>query len=261
MRSQPAKRSNINLSIINLNQSMEFEVNTVPTYQETVEKAAGALAAESQYRQFVLQKSRKSGDLRLTLTQSVIKRSFDILVTLTACVLFSPIIIVIALLIWAYDFHTPIFSQTRVGRGGKEFTIYKFRSMRIDSESDGVPRLCEDHDSRLTGIGAFLRAHHLDEFPQLWNVLRGDMSIVGPRPERPYFTVRIIEKYPDYLMLMHIRPGLFSEATLYNGYTETIDQMVRRAEMDIDYLRGYSFARDIKIIYDTTMSILLGKKF
>lgn len=240
---------------------MEFELNTVPSYQETVEKANRKAVADAADWQIILERRQSAPSCRLTMSQRVAKRSFDLLVAICASVIFSPAIIFIALLIWLQDFHTPIFSQTRVGRGGKEFTIYKFRSMRIDSESDGVPRLCSDHDSRLTGLGAFLRAHHLDEFPQLWNVFRGDMSIVGPRPERPYFTAKIIEKYPDYLELMNIRPGLFSEATLYNGYTETIEQMVRRAEMDLDYLRGYSFMRDITIIYNTTMSILLGKKF
>ena len=234
---------------------MEYEINTVPAYQETVEKTGKKLSV----RPKVWELNDRS--YRLSASQVAVKRCFDIFVALVACLVFSPAIIVIAFLIWFDDFHNPIFSQKRVGLNGKEFTIYKFRSMRIDSESDGVPRLCEDHDSRLTGIGAFLRAHHLDEFPQLWNVFRGDMSLVGPRPERPYFTGQIMERYPDYCLLFRIRPGLFSEATLYNGYTETIDQMVRRAEMDIDYLRSYSFMRDIKIIYDTTMSILCGKKF
>lgn len=240
---------------------MEYEIDTVTTYPETVEKAGAELSADSKEWQLPLQWSIKNVNYRLTYGQAVSKRMFDIVVATGGIVLFSPAIVVIALLIWLNDFHNPIFSQKRVGRKGKVFTMYKFRSMRIDSESDGVPRLCEDHDSRLTGIGAFLRAHHLDEFPQLWNVLKGEMSVVGPRPERPYFTERIIERYPDYLLLSDLRPGLFSEATLYNGYTETIEQMIRRAEYDLDYLRDYSFQRDIKIIYDTTVSILTGKKF
>ncbi len=200
-------------------------------------------------------------DYRLSAGQKTVKRVFDILISLAGVVIFLPIIILIALAIWLDDYHNPIFSQKRVGLGGKVFTIYKFRSMRIDSESDGVPRLCEENDSRLTRVGAFLRNHHLDEFPQLWNVLKGDMSVVGPRPERPYFTKKIMEEYPDYRMLFTLRPGLFSEATLYNGYTDTILQMVRRAEMDLDYLKNYSLAVDVKIIYKTTMSIICGKKF
>lgn len=197
----------------------------------------------------------------LTTAQKAVKRSFDVLVAIGSSIAFSPVIAVISAAVWLEDFHNPIFSQRRVGLNGKEFTIYKFRTMRVDSESDGIPKLCEKHDTRLTRMGAFLRNHHLDEFPQLWNVLKGDMSVVGPRPERPYFTEKIIEAYPDYNMLASLRPGLFSEATLYNGYTETMAQMIRRAEMDIDYLKGYSFGRDIKIIWNTAYSIISGKEF
>lgn len=238
---------------------MEFEIKTLPSYEQPAAQSDMEISAGR--RQWQSEAYAASGTPRLTFSQAVLKRTFDILVAIMAAVVFSPVILVVALCIWLEDFHNPIFSQKRVGLGGKVFTIYKFRSMRFDSESDGVPRLCKDHDSRLTRTGAFLRAHHLDEFPQLWNVLKGEMSIVGPRPERPFFTEQILEHYPDYALLSSIRPGLFSEATLYNGYTETISQMIRRAEMDLDYLRGYSFFRDIKIIFNTSLSIISGKKF
>lgn len=241
---------------------MEIEIETLSAAYDSALPKTGAERPEG-LKDWQLRRQWRTqlGGCRLTSGQAALKRSFDILTAVGASVLFSPLIAAIALAIWLNDFHNPIFSQKRVGRRGRIFTIYKFRSMRIDSESDGIPRLCEEHDSRLTRIGAFLRNHHLDEFPQLWNVLRGDMSIVGPRPERPFFTGRIVERYPEYVLLSSLRPGLFSEATLYNGYTETIEQMIRRAEMDLDYLRGYSFARDLKIIGETTLSIIGGKKF
>ncbi len=241
---------------------MEIEIETLSAAYDSALPKTGAERPEG-LKDWQLRRQWRTqlGGCRLTSGQAALKRSFDILTAVGATVLFSPLIAAIALAIWLNDFHNPIFSQKRVGRRGRIFTIYKFRSMRIDSESDGIPRLCEEHDSRLTRIGAFLRNHHLDEFPQLWNVLRGDMSIVGPRPERPFFTERIVERYPEYVLLSSLRPGLFSEATLYNGYTETIEQMIRRAEMDLDYLRGYSFARDLKIIGETTLSIIGGKKF
>lgn len=241
---------------------MEIEIETLSAAYDSALPKTGAERPEG-LKDWQLRRQWRTqlGGCRLTSGQAALKRSFDILTAVGASVLFSPLIAAIALAIWLNDFHNPIFSQKRVGRRGRIFTIYKFRSMRIDSESDGIPRLCEEHDSRLTRIGAFLRNHHLDEFPQLWNVLRGDMSIVGPRPERPFFTERIVERYPEYMLLTSLRPGLFSEATLYNGYTETIEQMIRRAEMDLDYLRGYSFARDMKIIGETTLSIIGGKKF
>lgn len=155
-----------------------------------------------------------------------------------------------------------IYAQERIGLGGKPFRLYKFRSMRTDAEVSGVPQLfAGDDDPRLTKIGAFIRAHHLDEFPQLWNVLKGDMSFVGPRPERAYYIQQIMERRPDYSRLYALRPGLFSYATLYNGYTDTIEKMIRRLDYDLQYLEDQSFMTDIKIIYLTSISIIFGKKF
>lgn len=242
---------------------MEYKINkqTFPSVgvmdDETYVDTAGIWDYENTVKKQGVEGAARS----LTSSQKFVKRTFDMVVAVLAFVLFSPFIAIIAIMVWLEDFHNPIFSQRRVGLNGKEFTIYKFRTMRIDSESDGIPKLCEKQDSRLTGTGAFLRNHHLDEFPQLWNVFKGDMSVVGPRPERPYFTEKIIEAFPEYRILTTLRPGLFSEATLYNGYTETMAQMIRRAEMDIDYLKGYSFRRDINIIWETAYSIISGKEF
>lgn len=133
--------------------------------------------------------------------------------------------------------------------------------MTICSEKDGKPALCQKDDKRLTKIGRFLRHHHLDELPQLWNVLKGDMSFVGPRPERKYFADQIKAINPDYELLYQVRPGLFSPATLYNGYTDTMEKMLIRLRMDLDYLRTRTFWLDCKIILLTIASILLGKKF
>ena len=245
---------------------MEFKINKqrFPSVGVRDEEAYVATASASlwDYEDSPApERKRKAEAHEPTMTQRMVKRGFDILVAVVAFAVFAPVIAIIALTVWLEDLHRPIFHQRRVGRNGKVFTIYKFRTMRIDSESDGVPKLCEKHDSRLTRTGAFLRDHHLDEFPQLWNVLKGDMSVVGPRPERPYFTEKILAEFPDYGKLATLRPGLFSEATLYNGYTETMAQMIRRAEMDLDYLRGYSLRRDISIIWKTAYSIISGKEF
>lgn len=196
-----------------------------------------------------------------SVLSSGIKRCFDILVAVVALAVFSPVCIVIGLAIWMEDRHNPIFSQERIGRKGKAFTLYKFRSMVVTSEKNGKPQLCRDADDRLTKVGAFIRAHHLDEFPQLWNVLKGDMSVVGPRPERRYFIEKITKENPDYVRLYALRPGLFSEATLRNGYTDTMEKMLRRLEMDLEYLDNRSLMLDIKIIWWTTLAILTGKKF
>ena len=133
--------------------------------------------------------------------------------------------------------------------------------MTVQSESDGKPALCQKNDKRLTKIGAFLREHHLDELPQLWNILKGEMSFVGPRPERKFFVDKITAINPNYELLYQLRPGVFSPATLYNGYTDTMEKMLERLRMDLKYMRERSLWLDCKIIFLTVSSILTGKKF
>ena len=139
--------------------------------------------------------------------------------------------------------------------------ILKFRTMKEEAEKDGVPQLAEKEDSRLTPFGGWLRKHHLDELPQLWNVLRGDMAFIGPRPERKYFIDKIMEHDPRYELLYQIRPGVTSYATLYNGYTDTMEKMLRRLELDLYYLEHRSWWLDTQILFNTFLNIAFGKKF
>lgn len=194
---------------------------------------------------------------------TILKRMADVVIALVGLLVFALPIAIIALLVWAEDKHSPIFKQERIGKGGKPFMLYKFRSMRIDAEKGGRPQLCAtgERDPRLTRVGAFIRTHHLDEFPQLWNILRGDMSFVGYRPERMFFISQIMAVDPRYEDLYAMRPGVFSDATLYNGYTDTIEKMITRLHMDLDYLYQPSLKRDLSIIWKTSISILKLKKF
>lgn len=189
------------------------------------------------------------------------KRAVDVLGALLGLVIFSPAFVWIYLAIKREDGGKVIFRQERVGYHGRTFVLYKFRSMIERAEVKGMPQLCQEADKRLTRVGSFLRTHHLDELPQLWNVLKGDMSLVGPRPERRYFVEQIVAINPDYELLYALRPGLFSEATLYNGYTDTMAKMLKRLNMDLHYLHHRSLWLDVKIIYLTVLSILTGKKF
>ena len=141
---------------------------------------------------------------------------------------------------------------------GIPFQILKFRTMRTDAEQD-TPMLSADHDSRVTIIGAFLRRYRLDELPQMWNVLKGDMSIVGPRPERRYFIEKIEQQAPYYCLLYKIRPGLTSWGPIKVGYTDTIEKMVRRLNYDIVYVENMSLQLDLKILLHTISVILDGK--
>lgn len=194
--------------------------------------------------------------------ESRTKRVLDFVASIIGMVVFSPLFLIIYIAIKREDGGNAIFKQERVGYRGKIFTLYKFRSMAVTSESDGKLVLCSGKDDkRLTRVGRFLREHHLDELPQLWNVCKGEMSFVGPRPERKFFVDRIKAINPDYELLYRLRPGLFSAATLYNGYTDTMEKMLERLRMDLDYLHNRSLWLDTKIIFLTVFSILSGKKF
>ena len=190
------------------------------------------------------------------------KRRFDLVCVFFASIVFFPFIVVVYIAIKLEDGGPAIFKQERIGKGGKPFMLYKFRSMKVDAEKDGKPQLWSgEEDKRLTKVGKFIRNHHLDELRQFWTLWKGGMSFVGYRPERQYFIDKIMAENPDYAKLYAMRPGVFSEATLYNGYTDTMEKMLKRLEMDLDYLKRQSLWLDIVIIFKTGVSILTGKKF
>ena len=198
----------------------------------------------------------------MSLMGHALKRSFDIGLSGLLLLIFSPVIAICAIMVKREDGGPAIFAQERIGRGGKPFNIYKFRSMRLDAESNGTPALYTgEDDPRLTRTGRFLRAHHLDELPQLWNVLKGDMSFIGSRPERQYYIDQIMEHNARYRYLYQIRPGVTSYATLYNGYTDTLEKMLTRLDLDLYYLRNHSVWFDAKVLGLTFLSIISGKKF
>lgn len=192
--------------------------------------------------------------------QLSIKRLFDIVFSLVGLVVLSPLFLVFSIIL-LFSNGPIIFKQERIGYKGKKFIIYKFRTMSVDAESDGIPRLEAERNKYLTPFGSFLRAHHLDELPQLWNVLKGDMSFVGPRPERQYFIDQINRETDDYRFIYLMRPGVTSYATIYNGYTDTLEKMLKRLELDLEYLDNRNLFTDLGIIFKTVFSIFSGKKF
>ena len=188
------------------------------------------------------------------------KRTFDILIAVGSLIVFSPLLLLCYIAIKVSG-GPAIYKQERIGKGGKPFYIYKFRSMVVGAEKEGEELLQQDNDPRLTKIGRFLRNHHLDELPQLWNVLIGDMAFVGPRPERKYYIDQIMKHDARYERLYAIRPGVTSNATLHNGYTDTMEKMLIRLEMDLYYLEHQSLWLDARILLETFLSIAFGKKF
>ncbi len=190
-----------------------------------------------------------------------VKRWFDFLFSFIFLILSSPLFLYCYLRIKKDDGGKVIYKQERIGRFGRPFYIYKFRSMKEDAEKNG-PELCnQENEDRLTEAGKFLRSHHLDELPQLWNVLKGDMSFVGPRPERKFYIDQIMKQDCRYKYLYQIRPGVTSYATLYNGYTDTMEKMLKRLEMDLDYLKRRSWWEDLKIMFLTVLQVARGKIF
>lgn len=190
-----------------------------------------------------------------------VKRVFDFLVAFVALVVFSPLFIVCYFAVKHEDGGPAIFKQERIGRFGRPFYIYKFRSMRVDAEKNGPALYQHERDTRMTKVGRFLRVHHLDELPQLWNVVCGDMSFIGPRPERKFYIDKIMLHDVRYEYLYQIRPGVTSYATLYNGYTDTMEKMLKRLELDLYYLKHRSWWFDITILFKTFVNLAIGKKF
>lgn len=190
-----------------------------------------------------------------------VKRIIDFCTAIICLIVFSPLMLACYIAVKREDGGPAIFKQERIGRFGRPFYIYKFRSMKIDAEKTGPALYQHENETRMTKTGKFLRNHHLDELPQLWNVVKGEMAFIGPRPERKFFIDQIMERDPRYVYLYQIRPGVTSYATLYNGYTDTLEKMLYRLELDLYYLEHRSLWLDAKLLFLTFINIVFGKKF
>lgn len=188
----------------------------------------------------------------------VIKRGFDLAFSVSIMVAGLPVFVVIYAITKMSSKGPVFFKQQRVGRYEKPFNIYKFRSMYVDAEKNG-PQLAFDGDPRITKWGKIIRRTRLDELPQFWNVLKGEMSIVGPRPERQHYIEKIIEATPDYKKLLHIKPGITSIGQVHYGYAEDVSQMCTRVRYDMVYLKNVNINSDINIIFKTVGVMIKGK--
>ncbi|MBN2864004.1 MAG: sugar transferase [Bacteroidales bacterium] len=182
----------------------------------------------------------------------------DILFSLLILAILSPFLLLLGLLIRFSGKGPVIYSQDRIGKNGKPFVIYKFRSMRFNSET-GEPMLSGINEERITLIGRFLRKYRIDEIPNFINVLKGDMSVVGPRPERKFFIDQIIKKDPRFLELLIVKPGITSWGQVKYGYASNVDQMLERLEYDLYYMKHRSLRFDLKILFYTIGTVLKGK--
>ncbi len=193
------------------------------------------------------------------VTRDIIKRSFDILVSIALLALSLPVLL-IAMLAILLESGRPIFyRQERVGQGGAPFMILKLRSMRQDAEKDGKPRWAGTNDSRVTLVGRILRRSRIDELPQLINVLRGDMSFVGPRPERPYFVAQLLEDIPYYDVRHSLKPGVTGWSQVRYNYGASVEDALAKLQYDLYYVKNHSLFLDLLILVDTVHVVLLGK--
>ena len=195
----------------------------------------------------------------MNLFESFIKRKLDIIISLLALIVLFPIFIFNAFIIKLSSKGPVFYSQERAGKHRKIFKIIKFRSMYINAESEGKPKLTQENDNRITSWGKIMRKYRIDELPQFYNVLKGEMSLVGPRPERNYFIEKIIKKAPHYKLVFKIRPGITSWGMVKYGYADNVEKMIERLKYDIIYLENLSIFSDIKVLAYTLIIVLQGR--
>lgn len=248
---RPSLDENVLYRIIQRIYPLDVEIAVVPKLHDMLTGAAKIPEIDS--NPLVLITQHKMSDSELC-----IKRAFDIVAALGTMIVLSPLYLMLWILAYSSSKGPAFYSQQRIGLHGKPFNIYKFRTM-VNNAEDDVPQLSADDDPRVTRAGHFMRKYRLDELPQMWNILKGDMSIVGPRPEREFFINQIIEQAPYYCLLYKIRPGMTSWGPIRVGYTDTLQKMIDRLNYDIVYMENMSLRLDIKILFYTIGVILDGK--
>ncbi|MDR0230551.1 MAG: sugar transferase [Dysgonamonadaceae bacterium] len=226
-------------------------IKVIPNIQEIL---LGAVKTNSIWSPFI-----EIAQEPLPEWQRFLKRSMDIVCSLIAINLLLPVYIFVAIGVKRSSPGPVIYAQVRIGKGRKPFKMYKFRSMYTDAEKDGKPQLSSKDDPRITPFGRLMRKVRLDEIPQFFCVLKGDMSLVGPRPERKYYIDEIEKQAPEYRLLLNIKPGITSWGQVKFGYAENVEQMIKRLKYDLLYLENMSIVTDIKILIYTALIVIQGR--
>ena len=238
-------------SVLNVLEGLAVEVRIIPDIYDIL---SGSVRISSIYGAPLIEIDRQI----MPQWQRSLKRAMDWVISILALIILFPVFVIIGLAVSMTSKGPVFFFQERIGWHGKPFKIIKFRTMVLDAEKAG-PQLSRSDDPRITSVGKFLRKSRLDELPQFFNVVKGDMSLVGPRPERSHFISKIMERAPHYRHLQKVRPGITSWGQVKYGYAENVDQMIQRLRFDLIYIENMSVALDFKILFYTVITVLRGR--
>ncbi len=248
---EDSEKDHINDILLHLNYCADLIIKLTPDARDLI---IGSVKQDSIFHSpFIVINNRLMAEWQYS-----VKRLADIFLSLLAMILLSPVYLITAIIVRCTSPGPVFYAQERVGYHGRPFRMHKFRSMYVDAEQSG-PALSKDDDPRITPFGRFMRKVRLDEIPQFWNVLRGTMSIVGPRPERQYYIDQIVKRAPEYLLLQRVKPGITSWGQVKYGYASNVDEMVERLRYDLLYLDNMSLTTDLKIMVYTGQIILQGR--